>query len=103
MRPRTVAPAAVLAHLMDAPPSLHKTLVPGAQAKHRLRANGKKTCFNYEQSEQERLAYWLKQTLVICDVILVMLPCGDEVVWHNAENTTEDLGLKCTFVNWLKY
>jgi len=63
----------------------------------------KKTSFNCEQSEQERLAYWFKQTLVICDVILVMLPCGDEVVWHNTENTTEDLGLKCTFVNWFKY
>jgi hypothetical protein len=93
MRPRHMAPVAFLAHLTYIPLSLQKALAQEAQTRDRLRAN-KKLVFNYGQSKQEGFAYWFEHALVIRDEILVMLPCCDEVVWHDTENTTEDLGLK---------
>ena len=92
MRPRLVAPVALLAGLMYAPPSLQKALPREAQTRDHLRA--KKNLFNYGQSILEVFAYWFVHALVISDEILVMLPCCDEVVRHDTENTTEDLGLK---------
>ena len=46
------------------------------------------------QGRERGHAYWLKQTLVVCAELLVMLPGRHEVVWNGVENTAEDLGLE---------